>query len=73
MPTYKKVLAIVKVDNERFVKYHVNNLLKFTTFLDEKYSGWRWFNVFATDGASKGLQLTSFTSKNRPTVIWYRD
>jgi len=60
----KKYRVIAKVDNEKFVKYHVNNLLLFTNFLDNDFSGWRWFNVY---DKKTGNQLANFTSKQRPT------
>jgi hypothetical protein len=58
----KKYTIIAKVSNEQFVKYHVNNLLSFTKFLDEKFPDWRYYNVF--DKA--GQQLTNFTKNSRP-------
>lgn len=63
MENKKKYKIIAKVDNEKFVKYNVNNLLLFTKFLDKSFSGWRWFNVY---NMSKE-QIGSFTNKDRPT------
>lgn len=60
----KKFVCIVKVSNDKFVKYRLNNLIKFTEFLDKNWSGWRWFNVY--DNKTK-IQLSNFTSNNRPT------
>lgn len=62
----KKYKVIVKVDNEKFVKYNVNNLLLFTEFLDLNFNGWRWFNVFEYKKEGDGQQLASFSTKNRP-------
>lgn len=67
----KNYVAIVKLsDNDdgtaRCVKYRFNDLLKFTVFLDSKWSGWRWYNVFSNRGRDKGKQLGSFTNKQRP-------
>lgn len=58
----KKYKAIVKVNNEQFVKYHVNNLLAFTKFLDTRFPEWRYFNVYGSNGS----QLANYTNKNRP-------
>jgi hypothetical protein len=63
----KKYRVIVKADNEKFVKYNVNNLLLFTAFLDRSWPEWRWFNVYAHKGETEGSQLANFTNKNRPT------
>lgn len=59
----KKYKIIAKVSKEKFVKYHVNDLMSFTSFLDTNFVGWRFFNVFN----SSGDQVANFTSKNRPT------
>lgn len=69
----KRYKAIVKIANNPdgsayCVKYHFNDLLKFTDFLDEKWSTWRWFNLFSNKGADKGKQLANFTNKKRPTT-----
>lgn len=56
---------IVKVDKDKFVKYHSENLLSFTKFLDKSYKGWRWFNVYCK---KSGEQLASFTNKHRPAA-----
>lgn len=62
---YKKVNIIVKVSNGDFLKYRgVSDLLKFTTFIDEKHNGFRFMNVF--DPTTKE-QITSFTKGNPPT------
>ena len=57
--------VIAKVSNDQFVKYNVNNLLSFTTFLDKHYKDWRWFNVY--DKKTK-VQIASFTKHNRPKL-----
>lgn len=62
----KKYKVIAKVDAEKFVKYNVNNLVKFAEFLDKDFGGWRWFNVYQYSRDSNGLQLASFTNSNRP-------
>jgi hypothetical protein len=66
MTSVKKYICVVKTGNEKFVRYHVNDLLSFTKFLDIKFTGWRWFNVFSNEKKSKGQQLSSFTKNNRP-------
>jgi hypothetical protein len=54
----------VKADAERFLKYRtVNNLLKFTAFLDVNFPEWRYYNVY--DKTTKE-QITSFTKNKRP-------
>ena len=60
-----KVICIVKIDDKKFVKYTVSNLLKFTAFIDRCYVNWRWFNVY--DKATS-KQICSFTNRNRPTT-----
>lgn len=62
----KKYKVIAKVDNEKFVRYNVNNLLKFTEFLDTNFQGWRWFNVYEYTKEGTGKQIANFTNKNRP-------
>ena len=67
MATIKKFTCIAKVSNERFVRYHVNDLLLFTRFLDRQFRGWRWFNVYSYDKLRNREQVASFTNRNRPT------
>lgn len=67
----KAYIAIAKVADKadgtaHCVKFRFNNLLKFTIFLDTKWSGWRWYNVFSNRGNDKGNQVANFTNKNRP-------
>lgn len=59
----KKMVCIVKVGGEKFVKYHVNNLLKFTEYLDREYPDWRFINVF--DSKSE-RQVANYTKNKRP-------
>ena len=44
--TLKKYTCIVKTGPQKFVKYRLNDLVKFTSFLDRSCSTWTWFNVF---------------------------
>lgn len=60
----KKYSCIVKVGNDKFVKYRLSDLLKFVEFLDREWSDWRWFNVY--DKESK-TQLANYTRANRPS------
>ena len=66
MGNKKKYKVIAKVENDKFVKYNVNNLLLFTEFLDKNFNGWRWFNVYEYKEEGDGSQLANFTAKNRP-------
>lgn len=66
MKDKKKYKVIVKVENDKFIKYNVNNLLLFTKFLDEHFSNWRWFNVYDYTQEGRGTQLANFTNRNRP-------
>lgn len=67
----KKYKVIVKITNNPdgtafCVKYRVNDLLRFTQFLDKKWSEWKWFNVYSNLDINKGKQLTNFTKNNKP-------
>ena len=68
----KKYKVIAKVGNDKFVKYNVNNLILFSKFLDNHFSGWRWFNVYEYRKDSTGLQVGNFTNKNRPLYPYIR-
>jgi hypothetical protein len=58
-------IVIVKADNTNFLKYHVNDLMKFTKYLDINYPSWRFFNVY---DKKTGDQIKNYTNKNRPTA-----
>lgn len=67
----KKYIAIVKIKNNKdgtakCVKYRFDNLLKFTEFLDRKWSEWKWYNVFSNRGNNKKTQIANFTNRNKP-------
>jgi len=67
----KRYTAIVKIRNNpdgsaRCVKYRFDNLLNFTKFLDNKWTEWKWFNVYSNKGGNKGKQLANFTKYKRP-------
>jgi ABC-type uncharacterized transport system permease subunit len=59
----KRYKVIVKVDKDQFLRYHVNDLLSFVQFLDSKWKGWRWFNVYDD---RTGDQIASYTVKRLP-------
>jgi len=66
-----KYIVIVKIKNNPdgtayCVKYRVTNLVKFTQFLDKKWIGWKWFNVYSNIGINKGKQLANFTKNKKP-------
>lgn len=60
----KKYTCIVKAGDEKFVKYRLNDLVKFTGFLNHRWSDWRWFNVF--DNRTR-IQVGNFTKNDKPT------
>jgi hypothetical protein len=64
----KKYKVIAKVGNNengtaKCVKYNVNDLVKFSQFLDKQFPTWRWFNVYSKETK---VQIGSFTKFNRP-------
>lgn len=59
----KKYTCIAKTGDDKFLKYRLNDLLKFTRFLDKQWPGWRWYNVF--DNRTK-TQVANFTKSKRP-------
>jgi hypothetical protein len=48
------------------VKCQFDDLLKFTTLLDQKWKDWKWYNVYSNKGENKNNQLDSFTRNKRP-------
>jgi hypothetical protein len=64
----KKYCCIVKIGSNqdgtaKCVKYRLNDLLKFTKFLDSKYPSWKWYNVYLKENRQ---QVDSFTNNRRP-------
>jgi hypothetical protein len=57
-----KYVCIVKTP-DKHLKYHVNDLIKFTSYLDSKYD-WKYFNVY--DKKTR-QQIGNFTINNKPT------
>ena len=66
MPEIKKYKVIAKVSNDKFVKYSVNNLMLFASFLDKNFPDWRYFNVFSWTKNDTGQRIASFTKNSRP-------
>lgn len=67
----KRYVAIAKIKNNPdgsayCVKYRFSDLLKFTKFLDEKWTEWKWYNVYSNEGLNKGTQIGNFTNKKKP-------
>lgn len=72
MAIVKKFNVIAKVGNKptgeaKTVSYVVNNLIKFTAFLDKEFPTWSWMNVF---DFKTEAQIASFTKFKKPTVAW---
>jgi len=63
MKQSKLYRVIAKVENEKFIKHHVNNLLSYVNYLDQNFPDWRWFNVY--DKKSE-KQVANYTNRNRP-------
>lgn len=59
----KKYICIVKVGQDKFLKYRLSDLTSFTAYLDKEHKEWRYFNVY--DKQLK-TQIGSFTKNNRP-------
>ena len=60
-----KRTVIVKTDTKDFAKWeYVNDLVRFTNFINTKYPNWRFMNVFDKETRQ---QIASFTKKNPPT------
>jgi len=59
-----KYAIIAKISEDKYVKYHSDNLLSFTRFLDTKFSSWKWFNVY---NPVTRLTLASYTQARKPT------
>jgi hypothetical protein len=57
-----KYKVIVKIDKEKFIKYHTTNLVSFCNFLDVKFPSWRYVNVFNDNRE----QIANYTKNNRP-------
>jgi len=63
----KKYKVIAKVENDKFVKYNVNSLTLFTSFLDRQFPDWRYFNVYEYSKDDSGEQIENYTKNRRPT------
>jgi hypothetical protein len=59
-----KVICVVKIGENRFAKWRCTNLRSFERFLDDRFSGWRFYNVY--DNKTRE-QIASYTCKKRFT------
>jgi hypothetical protein len=67
----KRYKVIVKIGNNpdgsaHCLKYRVDDLKKFTAFLEQKWPQWKWFNVYSNSSMDKRRQLANFTKFRRP-------
>ncbi len=60
---YKCIVKVINSEGDQFLKYRVNDLMKFCKFLDFNFPNWKWFNVY---DKKTGDQIGSFTINNRP-------
>jgi len=69
----KKYKIIAKASNDEsignkgFIKQNVNDLLRYTQFLDKEFPDWKYFNVYEYTKEGNGRQVANFTKYNRPT------
>ena len=70
MKKYKsKYAAIIKVDNEKFIKYnYVRNPYKLYIYIEKHYPNWRYCNLFSRE---TGLQVGNFTKKSPPSRNYF--
>jgi len=61
----KKYLTISKVKGGQFVKYNVNDLVKFANYLNTNFGGFLYINVYEWTKKGDGKQIASYT-KNAP-------
>ena len=64
---YRVIAKVKESDNYKFVKYNVNNLRLFASFLDRNFQDWYYFNVYQYVKDGKGTQLANYTKYSRPT------
>lgn len=57
-----RYICIVKTP-DKHLRYHVNDLIKFTSFLDVEHSTWKYFNVY--DSKTQD-QVANYTINQRP-------
>lgn len=60
---YRCIVKVINSEGDQFLKYRVNDLIKFCKFLDVKFPEWKWFNVY---DKKTGDQIGNFTINNRP-------
>lgn len=56
----RKFVVISKVDNTTFVKYRSDNYENLIKFLLNKYSSFRFANIYCNDGANKGRLIYTY-------------
>lgn len=57
----------IKVNQEKHITLHSNNLISLVRYLDMKYPDWRYFNVY---GIKSNEQIANYTKSNRPPHKW---
>lgn len=61
--------AIIKLSNDRFIKYtYVRNPYKLFLYLEKHYPTWRYCNLFCRNN---GLQVGNFTKNQPPTQNYF--
>ena len=68
----KKYKVIAKVNGGQFVRYNVNNLRLFAAFLDRRFGGFYYFNVYRYTKDGSGEQIANFTKHRRPTSAFVK-
>jgi hypothetical protein len=64
MQEYKKYSTITRINPQKFVKFHVDNLLKFHEYLIKQWNKYDYINVYDSE---THLFLKRFYSTNPPT------
>lgn len=62
------VIAKVGIGNEHYKWRQVTNLLRFTSFLDNKYPNWKYFNVYCSKSKEEIARFTCKDKPNRPLL-----
>ena len=51
MAKFRCIVKVSVAGADRFLKYrNVTNLDRFTSFLNDKHKGWKWYNVYNQEG-----------------------
>lgn len=56
----RKYVIIAKINNTNFVKYRTNNIENTILFLKNKYTDFRYANIFSKIGVNKGMLLYTY-------------